>query len=203
MPASAKSKARENKTRAARSPAARGMRYAGLGLVLLTGLAWGKGIDIQSVHTYRENNIYYLDASLNIELSEEAKRALRHGIALEIHTRFQLYAERGWLWDKKISATTLIHRLEHRPLTGDYRSVNLRTGQRLGYSNLAAALKGIGAIRKMALFEANLLARRDNCYARIRGYVDLGALPAPMRPRAYFSSDWELASQWHKWEITR
>lgn len=203
MPASAKSKPGENKTSAGRSPAARGIRCAGLGLALLTGLAWGRGIDIQSVHTYLENNVYYLDASLTIELSEEAKRALRHGIALEIHTQFQLYAERGWLWDKKISATTLMHRLEHRPLTGDYRSVNLRTGQRLGYNNLAAALQGIGAIRKMPLFEANLLARRDNCYARIRGYVDLGALPAPMRPRAYFSSDWELASQWHKWAITR
>lgn len=207
MPASAKTRLRANRTDAARAPATRGIRHAGLGLglglALLAGLAWGKGIEVRSIATYLEDNVYYLDASLRIELSEEAERALRHGIALEIHTEFELFAERRWLWDQKISATTLMHRLEHRPLTGDYRSVDLSTGQRLGYNNLAAALQGIGAIRKMALFEAALLARRERCYARLRAYVDLGALPAPMRPGAYFSSAWDLAGSWRTWEIAR
>ena len=203
MPASAKTRPRANQTGAPRAPATRGIRHAGLGLALLAGLAWGKGIEVRSIDTYLEDNVYYLDASLRTELSEEAARALRHGIALEIHTECELFAERRWLWDQKISATTLMHRLEHRPLTGDYRSVDLSTGQRLGYNNLAAALQGIGAIRKMALFEAALLARRENCYARIRAYVDLGALPAPMRPGAYFSSAWDLAGPWRRWEIAR
>ena len=207
MPASAKIRPRANQTGAPRAPATRGIRRAGLGLglglglALLAGLAWGKGIEVRSIATYLEDNVYYLDASLRIELSEEAERALRHGIALEIHTEFELFAERRWLWDKKISAMTRMHRLEHRPLTGDYRSVDLRTGQRLGYNNLANALQGIGAIRKMALFEAALLARRERCYARLRAYVDLGALPAPMRPGAYFSSAWDLAGPWHRWAI--
>ena len=203
MPASAKTRLRANQTGAPRAPATRGIRCAGLGLALLAGLAWGKGIEVRSIATYLEDNVYYLDASLRIELSEEAERALRHGIALEIHTEFELFAERRWLWDQKISATTLMHRLEHRPLTGDYRSVDLSTGQRLGYNNLTAALQGIGAIRKMALFEAALLARRERCYARLRAYVDLGALPAPMRPGAYFSSAWDLAGSWRTWEIAR
>lgn len=209
MPASAKTRLKANQTGAPRAPTMRGIRHAGLGLglglglALLAGLAWGKGIEVRSIAAYLEDNVYYLDASLRIELSEEAERALRHGIALEILTEFELFAERRWLWDKKISATTLRHRLEHRPLTGDYRSVDLSTGQRLGYNNLAAALQGIGAIRKMALFEAALLARRARCYARLRAYVDLGALPAPMRPGAYFSSAWDLAGPWRTWEIAR
>ena len=193
------------KGRAASFSVWRGPRQAGLGLglALLAGLAFGKGIAVQSIHTYLENNVYYLDANFNIELSPEAERALRHGIALEIHTEFQLLAERTWLWDKKISASTLKYRLQHRPLTGDYLSVNLRTGQRLGYNSLTAALNAIGAIRKMALFEDNMLTRDARCYARIRGYLDLASLPAPLRPQAYFSADWNMAGPWHKWQIAR
>jgi len=26
-------------------------------------------------------------------------------------------------------------------------------------------------------------------------------LPSPLRPRAYFSSDWNISSQWYRWEI--
>ena len=71
-------------------------------LALLLGVnAPLQAIDIYFARLYSENDIYHLDAEFDIQLSEEAEEALRHGIAIKIVIRFQLYRERDWLWDKK------------------------------------------------------------------------------------------------------
>ena len=53
----------------------------------------------------------------------------------------------------------------------------------------------------MKLFDKNRLKNNKKYIARIRLYLDIDSLPSPLRPRAYFSSDWNISSQWYKWEI--
>lgn len=163
--------------------------------------SYAKTIDIKSTHAYTEDETYYLDALFNIQLTEEALKALRHGIALEIHTQFQLHAEREWLWNKKINEITLMHRLEHHPLTEDYLTINLKTGLRLSYSNLESALNYISSISKMALFNKDQLKQENKYIGRIRAYVDIESLPSPIRPQAYFSPNWDISSEWYEWEV--
>ena len=55
----------------------------------------------------------------------------------------------------------------------------------------------------MSLFEQNLLIKDKIYIARIRAYLDIESLPPPMRPQAYFSSNWELTNEWYKWELMR
>ena len=165
--------------------------------------AFAKTIDIKSTHAYTENQTYYLDATFNIELTEEAQKALRHGIALEIHTQFQLQLERKWLWNKQVHEVLLIHRIEHFPLTGDYLTIDLRTGLRSSFNNLNAALNNISSISKMTLFNSNILAQEKNYIGRIRTYIDLESLPPPMRPQVYFSNSWDIKSEWYEWNIIK
>ena len=160
-----------------------------------------KTINLSSVHTYIENDIYYLDAAFDLQLSEEAQKALRHGIAIEIHTEFQLYEKRNWLWDKKVNQIILMYRLEHHPLTEDYLTVDLITGVRSSYISLEGAINHISSISKMALFDKSVLDKEQQYNARIRSYIDLESLPTPIRPQSYFSSNWNISSKWHEWEI--
>ena len=53
----------------------------------------------------------------------------------------------------------------------------------------------------MKLLNKNKLNENIDYMARIRFYIDIDSLPSPMRPRAYFSSDWNISSNWHEWEI--
>jgi hypothetical protein len=69
------------------------------------------------------------------------------------------------------------------------------------YKNLDTAINAISKISKMKLFKRSKLQKNTNYLARIRLYLDIGSLPSPLRPRAYFSSDWNISSQWYKWEI--
>ena len=158
---------------------------------------------VNTAHVYLENNTYYLDASYDFELSEEAYKALRHGISFEIHAHFQLRLKRTWLWDETISEKTLIYKLEHKPLTENFQTIDLLTGLRHSYDNLDAALNHIRTISKMTLFDQDLLIENKTYIARIRTYLDIESLPPPMRPQAYFSPNWDLSSEWFEWELAR
>lgn len=158
---------------------------------------------INNTHIYIENNTYYLDASYDFELSEEAYKALRHGISFEIHAHFQLRLKRAWLWDETISEKTLIYKLEHKPLTENFLTIDLLTGLRHSYDSLEAALNHIKTISKMTLFDQDLLIENKTYLARIRTFLDIESLPPPMRPQAYFSPNWDLSSEWYEWELAR
>lgn len=170
-------------------------------LFCMSNISCAKTIKIKSTHAYTENNIYYLDTLFDFSLTEEADKALRHGISLEIHTHFQLRLKRKWLWDKTISEKIIKHKLEHKPLTNNFLTIDINTGLRHSYSNLDAALNHINTISKMKLFDQNLL-NKDNVYqARIKTYLDTESLPPPLRPQAYFSSKWDMASEWFEWKV--
>jgi len=160
-------------------------------------------INIKSTHAYTENETYYIDALYDLELTDEAYRALRHGISFEIHAHFQLRLKRDWLWDKTISERKLIYKLEHKPLTESFLTIDLITGLRHSYNSLDAALSHISSISKMELFNHSLLHNNKKYIGRIRSFLDIESLPPPMRPQAYFSPNWDMSSEWYEWEIIR
>lgn len=170
-------------------------------LACIYNSGYANTINIKSTHAYTENETYYLDALFNFSLTDEAYKALRHGIPLEIHTHFQLRLKREWLWDKTISEKIIIYKLEHKPLTENFLTIDLKTGLRRSYDSLSAALSQINSFSKIKLFEQGLLHKDKNYVARIRTFLDLDSLPSPMRPQAYFSPSWDISSEWHEWEV--
>jgi uncharacterized protein DUF4390 len=170
-------------------------------LLSVSNSLYAKTINVKSTHTYIENATYYLDTLFNFVLTEEADKALHHGISLEIHTHFQLRLKREWLWDKTIIEKKLIYKLEHRPLTNNFLTINLNTGLRNSYNNLDAALNQINTVSKMELFDQNLLHKDKNYIARFKTFLDTKSLPPPLRPQAYFSPKWDMSSEWIEWEI--
>jgi uncharacterized protein DUF4390 len=170
-------------------------------LLSISSLTFAKNIDIKSTHAYKENSIYYIDTLYEIKLTEEADKALHHGIPLEIHTLFQLRLKRKWLWDKTVSDKKIIYKLEHRPLTNNFLVINLNTGLRHSYLSLDAALLHINTISKMKLFDQNILDPNKTYVARIKTFLDTNSLPPPLRPQAYFSKKWDVSSEWFEWNV--
>lgn len=172
-----------------------------ISLIAILGFQSSVANNIKSTRTYIEDNTYFLDASYSFELSEEAYKALRHGISFEIHTEFQLRLKRNWLWDEKVSEKKLIYKLEHKPLTENFLTIDLTTGLRHSYDNLDAALNQIKNITGMPLFDQALLRENKSYIAKIRSFIDIESLPPPMRPQAYFSPSWDISTGWYEWNL--
>ena len=68
-------------------------------------------------------------------------------------------------------------------------------------STLAGALDAIGRLHDFPLIDRALLKPPGNYYGRLRASLDIEALPPPLRPVAYLSTDWRLGSTWYAWSL--
>ncbi len=164
-------------------------------------LVFSNDVNVNLANVYVENDFFYLDSTCEFFLTEEANKALHQGISFEVHKEFQLLLQRKWFWNKIIFEKKLMYKLEHKPLTENFLITDLSTGIVSYYKNLDAALKRISKISKMKLFNQKKLDEDRKYLARIRLYLDIDSLPSPLRPRAYISSDWNISSNWYKWEL--
>jgi len=172
-----------------------------IAMLVLSELCFAENINIKSTEIYSDKNILYLNVNSEIFFTKEARKALLQGISFEMHADFELRTKLKWLFKKNVLKKKISYKLEHKPLTDIYLVTNLVTGTISYYKNLESTLNFISKINKMKLLNKNKLNENIDYMARIRFYIDIDSLPSPMRPRAYFSSDWNISSNWYEWEI--
>ena len=160
-----------------------------------------KGIEIDYINGVMNGDVYTIDARILYDFGTEARKALDHGIALQIDIEFRVIKRRQWLWDKTITSKVLSYRLEHHPLSGHYLVTNLIEGSRRQFQRLESALNYLGTIKNYSLVSRGFLLPNNVYIARIRALLNIQELPAPLRPLAYVSSKWRLASPWREWII--
>ena len=159
------------------------------------------GFVVESAKLNPVGTKYTLNADIQFNFSKEARKALEHGIALQIDIEVQVIQTRKWLWDKKIRKVILSQRLEHEPLSGQYLVTDLNTGFKRYFHNFHHTLEFIGSINDYQFLELTSLRQGETYTARVRARLNTESLPVPLRLSAYVSSDWRLSSPWYKWTI--
>ena len=176
-------------------------------LCLLLGTAnsahAGNGFVIQQAEAELQNNVYHINANIDYSLSEEALSALKNGVPLIIKIDIAVLQERNWWWDKQIAQLEQSYLLIYHALSEKFIVHNLNTGTQENFSSLRTALATLGRIDKLPILDANLLEVDTNYLFQLHTLLDIEALPAPMRPLAYISTEWQLESDWYTWSLVR
>lgn len=167
--------------------------------VFMSSNALAAGIDVRHADTIQHYNEISLSAQLDFELSEEAIKALEHGVALDIVIETEVIEQRRWLWDRTLAEYKERYSIERQALSKQY--VVIHKQQQRAFLSLDEALQYIGTIRDYPLLQANELETGKRYRGRLRAWLDIESLPAPMRPAAHISSQWHIASAWHEWSI--
>ena len=163
--------------------------------------SYADGFTIVSANTQLIKNVYQLEAKIDLNFSDDALEALRSGVPLIILLNIEVLKDRDWWWDKTIAELEQGYLLLYHALSEKYIIHNLNSGAQNNYVSLNAALYSLSNVREFPLIDKNLLEKGDQYYARIRTYLDIESLPAPMRPIAYISSQWQLESDWYSWPL--
>lgn len=169
--------------------------------LLLPGLLQAKGFTIRSVETRLQEGVYLLNTRIDFAFSEEAQKALQSGIPIIILLDIELEKERNWWWNKTVATLQQGYLLLYHALTEKYIVNNLNSGAQYDYTSLDATLSALGRINGLPLIDSALLAKGSTYRIKVRVHLDIESLPAPMRPLAYISSDWQLASDWYTWPL--
>lgn len=166
---------------------------------LLGPWAHAAGIQVRHVTTALNYDVIDLSASLEFELSEEAIKALDNGVALDLVIEIEAVEQRRWLWNRTIAEHEERFRLERQALSKQYLVTHQQRSR--SFLSLSEALQYIGTIQKYPLVETASLENDKKYEGRLRAWLDIESLPAPMRPAAHVSSQWQITSAWHEWPI--
>jgi hypothetical protein len=161
------------------------------------------GIEINHINGVIDNTMLRIDADIAYHLSKETRDALEHGVPLEFDIEFRIKKEREWFWDEIIVTKMITFRVVYQPLSGHYLVTQTNTGRRHQFRNLPDVLDFIGDINRFPLIGIDMIVPDKNYIAEIRAGLNIQALPAPLRPLAYISSQWQLSSSWQSWAIEK
>jgi len=169
-----------------------------------TAFASAEGIHVKSAEISQNDGEYYLEANFEVELTHTLEDALNKGLPLHFIVEFELIQPRWYtlyLWNKSVLEFEQNYRLSYNALTRQYRLSLGALHQNFDTLNDALAL--IGRVRPRFLGDADLLDEGKEYEAAIRLRLDVSQLPKPFQINALASRDWNLASEWFRWTLTR
>ena len=173
-----------------------------IGLLPLEATRAEHAFIIKSLETKLEQGVYLLDTRIEYGLSEEALTALKNGVPFLILMNIEVEQVR-WYWNKNLAELEQGYLLLYHALSEKFIVHNLNSGVQDHYSSLNAALAALGQINNLPLIDARLLNPELRYQVKVRAHLVIESLPAPMRPLAYISSDWQLDSDWVSWPLTQ
>ncbi|MEO1888970.1 MAG: DUF4390 domain-containing protein [Cycloclasticus sp.] len=157
-------------------------------------------ITINSATLSLQDQTFLLSADINYKLSDEAVEALHNGVTLTFNIDLSVIESRDWLWDKHHNNITLRYRIQYHTLAETYQISNLSSNAQHNFSSLTAALHALGSLRDIPI-HAIAIPEGYNTQGSITAYLNIEALPLPMRPLAYITAGWYLRSDSFLWPL--
>jgi hypothetical protein len=179
--------------------------WCAAGLLLLMLLVHAPHASAQLIET-TEARIEYQDggfdlaASFDFELPPALEEALHKGISLYFVVDFQLTRSRWYWFDEKPVNTSRMVRISYQPLTRQYRVST--GGLQLPFNRLKGALQFIQQVRGWRVFERNQVKPGETYHAETRMRLDLSQLPKPFQINAVNTREWNLSSEWRRFNYT-
>lgn len=174
-------------------------------LVAVTSGAVQAAFTVTTVQATFADGRLALTGGFELVLTPKVEKALNNGIPLEIAIDIRLSRRRALLWNAVTKRWTLRRQLQYHALSGQYlvSSEPAFPQMRHGFDTLAEALARLGALDEVTLAVPADLDRDIDYRVEVRAALDIEALPALLRPRAYTSRAWRLDSGWSTWKVPR
>lgn len=175
-------------------------------LVFLAALAGAKAdspgrFAVAHVNTQLVDDVYRLNARVDLELSAVLLDALSNGVDLYVDIDIEIIRRNTWWFDSEVAQLSQRAVLSYYALSRSYVVRNLNTGIQTTYPSLYSALHAIGEVRDLPLLDNSLLDSGEDYFARLRTRIAIEELPLPLRAQAYLSADWRLSSEWYTWSL--
>jgi len=157
-------------------------------------------IQVQRASLQADQNGWSLDARFDFELNSSLEDAVNKGIPLYFTTDFELTRPRWYWFDEQPVSVSQSIRLSFQPLTREYRVST--GGLQLGFSTLNEALSVIKHVTSWHVIDRNQVSAGDTYTASVRMQLDVALMPKPFQIDAVNNRDWNLSSDWKRFNFT-
>lgn len=172
----------------------------GLLLSFAVSLACAADITVRHPQISIGEEGYVLAADFNLNLNPRLEEAVTRGVALYFVVDFELSRSR-WYWlDEQLVSRSQSFQLSYHALTRQYR---LSTGTlHQSFPSLDDALRILSRLRNWHVIEKSGLKSDQTYFAALRMRLDLTQMPKTFQVNALANRDWNLSSEWSRWQFT-
>ncbi len=171
----------------------------GVMLMIASPLSALAEFSVRKVEVQNVDDRLMVSADLDLGLTKEVEDAVNNGVPLVLLTEFKVVRS-GLLWDTDIDQVKTSSRLRYHALS-DHYIVDSSSSEGIEmFRSVDDALRRIGRLRGISLALPKPGVTNDDQLA-VRSRLDIDALPGPLRPMAFLSSNWRLNSDWTHWNI--
>lgn len=177
---------------------------AGLALACFAGAARADdqgGFVIRTAYTELVGGVYYLNADVDLNLSDDAVNALENGLPLTVELQIEIIKHRSLLWNTRIAALTEHYQISYHALTRRFIITNLNSGDQQSFASYRDAITSLGQVSDLPLIDANLIEPAKRYNVRMRAVLDIKSFPGPLQLIASLFKGWDLTSDWYQWEL--
>ena len=172
----------------------------GFVLLLAAPLALAAEISLRSVQLVPSDDGYSLTADANINFNTRLEEAVNKGVVLYFAADFELTRPRWYWFDEHVIQRSKTFQLSYHALTRQYR---LSTGAlHQGYATLEEALLVLSHLRHWQVLDKSEVKPGQTYLAALRLSLDLTQMPKTFQVSALANKDWNLSSDWLRWNFS-
>ena len=152
-------------------------------------------------------DLYALGATLGfchqrigLALTPALEQALEKGIPLYFVIEFELLRKRPLWFPEKVAQWSITYRVSYSSLTRQYRVSSGPLGQT--FESLADVQRFLGHVSSRPVARVEELVKGARYEAAVRERLDVNQLPKPFQVNALASREWQLSSDWHRFDFT-
>jgi hypothetical protein len=158
---------------------------------------------VTEIDAEKGDEAYLLNARMDIQLNTGPREALENGIPLVFELHIQTLEKHTWFWDIVVEEYKQDRQIQLHALSRTYLVKDLATGAQRSYLKLDDALQAAGILHNFPVLDYDRMKDGERYAVRLRGSLDIEALPTPVRLLAYVSSAWDMDSEWYQWQLVR
>jgi len=156
-------------------------------------------LEVRSAYIEPSEGVYELNATLNFDLPEGARAAVREGVPLTLHLEIVVKRQRSYWLDEAVATLDQSYELAYRALSERYLVRNLNSGEQASYATLDAALDALRVISRLPILDQALVSSNRRHEISVRGSLDVRTMPDALRFVLFWSDDWRQRSEWYTW----
>jgi hypothetical protein len=162
--------------------------------------SWAQGrFEIRSAYVERAEGVYQLNATLDFEVSQGARAAVRDGAPFTLHLEIVVRRERSYWLDEVVATLDQSYELVYHALSDRYLVRNVNSGEQVSYATLDAAFDSLRVISNLPLLDQALVRPQRRHEISLRASIDVRTMPDTLRFILFWSDDWRQRSEWYTW----
>ena len=172
----------------------------GLFLLIASSTTQAADISIRNPQLSAGDEGYVLSADFTINLNARLEEVVAKGVALYFVVDFELSRSR-WYWlDEQVVGRSQSYQLSYHALTRQYRLSSGALHQ--SFATLDEALRILTRLRNWPALDKGSLTAGQTYQVALRMRLDLTQMPKTFQVNALANRDWNLTSEWARWNLT-